>query len=322
MESRTQTLNWKTEHKNIEEFDQKRTNKEETFHTIHWNIFIFPSYIFLIFVNFSAVLSDLSPWTSERRNVSHLNHGLSKLLKKDLRILCICPHQFRWLQVLCQKNLIWVQQTLCSQKILKVVVVELGRAHKVQEKQVLVTPWSRASLAQFSGIWWIEGGIGLGIARLVVETLPEAGASGISNGVASCNHTRLNENWDHRCYKSLPHCFKSQFLLDARGKMWEVIPERATRSTISRPCLLNLVRMVWKVLFGAGMSLLEPLRLAPLESLLPSGTSQLGPPVFCTKKLSQTNTQSQLKEIYYAKKKQRERDKERKKEGLLWLWSL
>lgn len=73
--------------------------------------------------------------------------------------------------------------------------------------------------------------------------------------------------------------------------------------------------MVWKVLFGAGMSLLEPLRLAPLESLLPSGTSQLGPPVFCTKKLSQTNTQSQLKEIYYAKKnKEKEIKKERKKD--------
>ena len=27
------------------------------------------------------------------------------------------------------------------------------------------------------------------------------------------------------------------------------------------------------------MSLLEPLKLAPLASLLPSGTSQLGPPV-------------------------------------------
>jgi len=36
--------------------------------------------------------------------------------------------------------------------------------------------------------------------------------------------------------------------------------------------------MVWKVLFGAGMLLLEPLKLAVLESLLPNGTSQLGPP--------------------------------------------
>src|SRR4051794_32152328 len=36
--------------------------------------------------------------------------------------------------------------------------------------------------------------------------------------------------------------------------------------------------MVWKVLFGAGMLLLEPLKLAPLESLLPNGTSQFGPP--------------------------------------------
>ena len=37
--------------------------------------------------------------------------------------------------------------------------------------------------------------------------------------------------------------------------------------------------MVWKVLFGAGMLLLDPLKLAVLESFLPNGTSQYGPPV-------------------------------------------
>lgn len=57
------------------------------------------------------------------------------------------------------------------------------------------------------------------------------------------------------------------------------IPDNATRSTISSPCSLNFVRMVWKVLLGAGMLLFDPLKLAPLESLLPNGTSQLGPPV-------------------------------------------
>lgn len=64
------------------------------------------------------------------------------------------------------------------------------------------------------------------------------------------------------------------------------VPERATRSTKLSPCLLNLVRMVWKVLFGAGISLFEPLRLAPLESLLPSGTSQWGPPACISKQKS------------------------------------
>ena len=44
------------------------------------------------------------------------------------------------------------------------------------------------------------------------------------------------------------------------------------------PWRLNLVRMVLNVLLGAGMSLLDPCILAPLESRLPRGTSQLGPP--------------------------------------------
>lgn len=37
--------------------------------------------------------------------------------------------------------------------------------------------------------------------------------------------------------------------------------------------------MVGRESLGAGMRLLEPLRLAVSESLLPSGTSQPGPPV-------------------------------------------
>ena len=57
------------------------------------------------------------------------------------------------------------------------------------------------------------------------------------------------------------------------------LPDRATRSTMLSPLSLNLVKMVWNVLLGAGMLLFEPLMLAPRESLLPKGTSQLGPPV-------------------------------------------
>ncbi|KAM3699862.1 hypothetical protein ACB098_05G056000 [Castanea mollissima] len=41
--------------------------------------------------------------------------------------------------------------------------------------------------------------------------------------------------------------------------------------------------MVWNELFGVGILLLEPLKLALLESLLPNGTSQLGPPTCASK---------------------------------------
>lgn len=45
------------------------------------------------------------------------------------------------------------------------------------------------------------------------------------------------------------------------------------------PFNLNLVRIVWNVLFGAGRFWFEPLKFASRESLLPNGTSQHGPPV-------------------------------------------
>jgi hypothetical protein len=48
---------------------------------------------------------------------------------------------------------------------------------------------------------------------------------------------------------------------------------------MSRPWLANLPMMVGRESLGAGMRLFEPLRLAVSESLLPSGTSQPGPPV-------------------------------------------
>ena len=40
------------------------------------------------------------------------------------------------------------------------------------------------------------------------------------------------------------------------------------------------MRMVGRVLLGAGMLLLEPFRLARFESLRPRGTSQFGPPLW------------------------------------------
>jgi len=40
------------------------------------------------------------------------------------------------------------------------------------------------------------------------------------------------------------------------------------------------VTIVLKVLLGAGMLLFDPLKLALVESLLPKGTIQLGPPVY------------------------------------------
>lgn len=63
-------------------------------------------------------------------------------------------------------------------------------------------------------------------------------------------------------------------------KIIKVRPERATRSTSSRPWRLKNVKRPSMVAFGGGMFLFEPLKLAVFESLLPKGSSQLGPPLY------------------------------------------
>jgi hypothetical protein len=86
-------------------------------------------------------------------------------------------------------------------------------------------------------------------------------------------------------FKTKDHIHSSRKLREGDSRV--NLPDNATRSTTLRPCNLNLVRIVWNVLFGAGILLFEPLKLALLESLLPNGTSQLGPPVCIHKQKDQ-----------------------------------
>ena len=135
-------------------------------------------------INIPATLSNLSPVTCQRRDISHLNHGLGKLLKEKLVVPGIFLDQFHWCFIACQENLVRAQQSLWSQYVIEVAVVELCWTYKVQEKQVLVTSWSGAPSAQLSSKWLLKSGIRLPISWLVVKPLPEAGAPSISNCVA------------------------------------------------------------------------------------------------------------------------------------------
>ena len=56
------------------------------------------------------------------------------------------------------------------------------------------------------------------------------------------------------------------------------VPESATISFAERPWLLKLEMRFWRLKEGPGMLLFAPEKLAVVESLLPSFTSQLGPP--------------------------------------------
>lgn len=70
----------------------------------------------------------------------------------------------------------------------------------------------------------------------------------------------------------------------------EKLPERATRSLVESPRLLKREIRRLRSEVGGGIPLLAADRLAVLESLLPSFTSQLGPP-------SYTNTTTQYVKI-------------------------
>jgi hypothetical protein len=57
------------------------------------------------------------------------------------------------------------------------------------------------------------------------------------------------------------------------------VPDSATRSTLSSPCLWkNLIRRC-NVAFGGGRFLLASFMFAVFESFLPKGSSQYGPPL-------------------------------------------
>lgn len=60
-------------------------------------------------------------------------------------------------------------------------------------------------------------------------------------------------------------------------------PDKATMSLVESPRALNLEISLFKLEVGGGMLLLAAAWLAVLASLLPSFTSQLGPPSYKTK---------------------------------------
>lgn len=132
------------------------------------------------------MLPDLSPGPCQWRDVAHLDHGFGELLEEELLVLRVLLNQRLRGLVLRHENFVGAQEPLVSQQVLEVVVVKLYRADEVQEKEVLVTPGLRAAGAELSGIGLVEREVGLPVASLVVEPLPEHGASCISNCVASC----------------------------------------------------------------------------------------------------------------------------------------
>lgn len=138
--------------------ERKKNNLEKQKNTHYiWTFMALKSCILIDWVDLPASLSDLSPWPCKWGNISHLNHGLGKLLKEKLSILSILLNQLLCHLTLGDKNFIWVQEALGSQQVLEVAVVKLCWADKVQKKQGLVSTRSWAPGSQLCSIFLVKG---------------------------------------------------------------------------------------------------------------------------------------------------------------------
>lgn len=114
---------------------------------------------------------------NERRDISHLDHGFSELLKKLFIIFRIQLHQLPCFLTIGEQDLVGAEKTLVCHEILEVVVVEFGRSHKIQRKEILVSARFRTALSQpFLGVVFVESVVRFAVACLVVESLSETSA--------------------------------------------------------------------------------------------------------------------------------------------------
>jgi hypothetical protein len=132
-----------------------------------------------------AVLPDLSLPPSERLDVAHVHHGLGKVLEEEVEVGGVGLDEPGRLAALGEQDLVGVEQALAGEDVLEVQVVELGRRGEVQREQVVVAAGARAVVPQVARVGRVQREVRHGVAGLVVQPLPEAGAAGQPDGVAA-----------------------------------------------------------------------------------------------------------------------------------------
>lgn len=93
----------------------------------------------LVGIHLPAVLPDLAPRPSERRDVPHLHHRPGELLEEEGAVLSVLLDQLHGVLVLGHQDLVRAQKALVGHEVLEVAVVEPDRADKVEEEEVLVS---------------------------------------------------------------------------------------------------------------------------------------------------------------------------------------
>lgn len=139
-----------------------------------------------LLIHLPAVLPDLAVGPSERRDVAHFDHRFGEVVEEEAAVVRVEPHQSHRLGAPREEHLVGVEQPPAGHQIIVVGVVEPGGAHRVQREEVVVAAGGRAPGPKLPSVALLQRGIGLAAARLVVQPLPEAGAAGQTDGVATC----------------------------------------------------------------------------------------------------------------------------------------
>lgn len=132
-----------------------------------------------------AVLPDLAIGPGERREVSHLDHGLREVLEEDILVGGVQLDEVGRGGAGGEEHLVGAEEAAVGEDVLVVLVVELEGRDGVEEEEVLVTPGARAARAQRRRVGRVQGEVRDAVARLVVQPLPEACAPGVADGVAT-----------------------------------------------------------------------------------------------------------------------------------------
>lgn len=91
-------------------------------------------------INSAAIFPDFTTEAKERSDVTHLDHGVSKLVKEEALVFCKCLNQLpSVLHASREKHFIGIEEPLSPENELEIGVIESCRRAKVQGGYVVVT---------------------------------------------------------------------------------------------------------------------------------------------------------------------------------------
>lgn len=206
-------------------------------------------------VGLPAVSPDLTAATGERTDAAHLHHCTGEVAEELGRVRGVGAH-LRVGGASAVQLLVRVQESLVAQQVPVVAAVECGGGRGVERREAVVVAGAGAARLQRRRQRRVDVGV-------VVDPRAEARAPGLAYGVGTYDEQVLAAN-------AVPGGTEKHVML--------LLPERATMSVVVRPLSEKAEMRSVRLKSGLGISLLAELKLAVVESLLPSCTVHEGPP--------------------------------------------